>query len=183
MNLNPESRVDWHIYPGDLQQFQLVKRKNQCCGECVATKCSHNRKLYAIGAIWKSDDHCTYFECTQVDKGHPDDGVKVAEISKYSKACPALGECPSNRITMRDCCQVCAVQPQANDESAKLNFVHPVEKYKVAFAHGTYRNHPCNRQCRQGRPSLTCFYKFIVSENGRLSYRHLSSMAHNISLS
>lgn len=147
-----------------VQEYELVLRKNQCCGECVATKCSYNNKLYEIGRTWKSDDNCTYLECTQVPQGNPDDRIMTAEISRYRKACPPLPECPSDRIQIQDCCQVCSeTVNQLYSANARTNFIHPLQKYSVAYARATYRNHPCNRHCRQGKPALTCFYKFIVS--------------------
>lgn len=140
-----------------------MPRKNQCCGECVATKCSFNNKLYNIGELWKSDDNCTFFECSESIKGSSGDYVTSAQINKYSKACPPLGECPSNRITTKNCCQTCQLEPKLENKNSKTVFTYPGDQNNITFSSDTYLKHPCRRKCRQGQPALTCNYKFIVS--------------------
>lgn len=143
-----------------------MPRKNQCCGECVATKCSFNNKLYTIGEMWKSDDNCTFYECSESIKGSPGDSVTSAQINKYKKACPPLGECPSNRVTMKGCCQTCQLEiAKLESKNGKTLFTYPSEQNNITFSSDTYLKHPCRRKCRQDQVALICSYTFIVSNS------------------
>lgn len=115
--------------------------------------------------MWKSDDNCTYYECTKTVQKNEDDYVTSAKINKYKKSCPPLGECPSNRVTIKDCCQTCRIEPVQLDQKTKSEFVHPIDRNTELFSKETYAKHPCRRTCRQGAPPMTCEYTFIVSTN------------------
>lgn len=144
------------------QEFELVSRKGQCCGECVPTKCSFNKRLYKIGEMWKSDDNCTFYECSKSRSGNEDDYVISAKINKYKKTCPPLGECPTNRIVIKDCCQTCQLDPKPANENQMSDFVHSTDRDSIIMSRDTYLNHPCRRKCRQGEPPKICNYTFMV---------------------
>lgn len=145
-----------------------MHRKNQCCGECVATKCSHNGRLYKIGETWKSSDNCTIYECGKSRSGTDDDYVISAKINKYEKSCPPLGDCSADQIVVRDCCKVCDTHPATmtttNSTTAdNSDFVHPVDRNTGLFDRDTYMAHPCRRECRKGAAPMQCHYTFMVS--------------------
>lgn len=142
-----------------------MHRKNQCCGECVATKCSFNKRLYKIGEMWKSEDNCTFYECGKSRSGPDDDYIVSAKINKYKKSCPPLAECPSSRILTKDCCKVCDTRSPATDRTMLADtsdFVHPIDRNTDLFSRETYLNHPCRRECRKGAPPMACYYTFMV---------------------
>ncbi len=83
-------------------------KDGQCCGECVQTKCRAEGEIYNVGDMWKSKDGCTFSEC--VWKG---DSVSVLS---YKKTCPAVENCPKEKIFLKDCCSYCKSGKQAEDD-------------------------------------------------------------------
>lgn len=142
-----------------------MHRKNQCCGECVATKCAFNGRLYKIGEMWKSNDNCTFYECGKSRSGTEDDYVISAKINKYQKACPPMEECQPSHVVVKDCCKVCDTTILVKDATTSTDnseFVHPIDRNTDLFSRDTYIDHPCRRECRKGAPPMTCQYTFMV---------------------
>lgn len=90
------------------QEFELVVKDGQCCGECVQTKCRADERVYTIGDMWKSKDGCTFSEC--VKRG---DAVSV---TSYKKTCPELNNCPEENVSIKDCCPYCQIGKQAAND-------------------------------------------------------------------
>ncbi|KAJ6648616.1 G-protein coupled receptor Mth2, partial [Pseudolycoriella hygida] len=135
-------------------EFELVVKDGQCCGECVQTKCRDEGLIYEIGEMWKSSDGCTFSECIQ--KG------ESASISSYKKTCPILTNCPKGQVFIKDCCEYCISGKEANDEAASHEFVFDYEKFSKILDKDTYLNHPCVRDCKEGASPMTCNYTFMV---------------------
>lgn len=130
-----------------------MQKDDQCCGECVKRRCSMNNETYQIGAMWKSDDHCIFYECSA-----------SAEILSYKKSCPTAQNCPTNRLTIKDCCTYCELDARPPNEEQMADFVHMPNKYTSIMSKETYRNHPCRRECIKGAIPMICNYTFLVSE-------------------
>lgn len=129
-----------------------MQKKGQCCGECVKRRCSMNNETYQIGTMWKSDDECTFYECSS-----------TAEITSYKKSCPQVQNCPSHRLTIKDCCTYCELDARPPNEDQMADFVHLPNKYTSIMAKETYRNHPCRRECVSGAAPQICNYTFLVN--------------------
>lgn len=134
------------------QDYDLVQKKGQCCGECVKSRCSMNNATYEMGAMWKSADSCTFYECSS----------STAEITSYKKSCPVVQNCPSNRLTIKECCPYCESDSRPANEEQMDDFVHSPNKYTSIMSKETYRNHPCRRQCVKGAAPMMCNYTFLV---------------------
>lgn len=150
-----------------------MPRKNQCCGECVATRCSFNNQLYGIGEMWKSDDNCTFFECSKTRTGTENDFIISAKINKYRKTCAPLGDCPKNRVIIKDCCEICRAlelpkTPLPEHKNDTSDFVHPIDRNTEMFSRDTYMKHPCRRTCRRGEPPMICEYTFMVLKSNKI---------------
>lgn len=143
-----------------MQDYELVPKKGQCCGECVRKHCTFGNNTYEIGEMWKSEDECTFYECS---KEHLDGDVIGAKMTSYKKSCPSVGNCPSKQIKVRDCCEYCAPESSVTENEDFSDFVHPVDKYLEVMSKETYLKHPCRRECVNGAPSMTCNYTFVVS--------------------
>lgn len=92
------------------QEYEMVIPNDQCCGECVQTKCkSDNGTLYAVGEMWKSKDTCTFYECVE-RTSH-----KGVSVYSYRKSCAKLDDCPPHQIVTHDCCPTCDRSKRAND--------------------------------------------------------------------
>lgn len=131
-----------------------MQKKGQCCGECVKRRCSMNNETYQIGAMWKSSDQCTFFECSA-----------TADITSYRKSCPIVQNCPTHRLTIKDCCTYCELDARSPNEEQLADFVHSPNKYTSIMAKETYRNHPCRRECVDGAAPMICNYTFLVNFN------------------
>lgn len=143
------------------QDYELVPKKGQCCGECVRKRCTFGNKTYEIGEMWKSVDECTFYECS---KEQLEDDVVGAKMTSYKKSCPSVGNCPLNRIKTRNCCEYCESEVLAETEKGdSSDFVHPVDKYLEIMSKDTYLRHPCRRECVKGAQPMTCNYTFVVS--------------------
>lgn len=138
----------------------MTQRKGQCCGECVKRKCMFNNKLYKIGEMWKSDDNCSFYECSA---NRIDDDVEEAKINSFKKSCPAVKNCPSDRMVIKDCCPYCQLDEHITKDSDKSDFIHPTDKYTEIMSRETYMKHPCRRECVNGEPPKVCNYTFVVS--------------------
>lgn len=157
------------------QEYELITKAGQCCGECVQTKCKAGAIIYDVGNMWKSEDGCTFFECVS----KPSVGTRV---SSYKKSCPPLPACQRHNIIIRDCCEYCSDDRSVNNnkEAGKIflllflfdiNWKKPVSENE--FIHNTenmddydpatYANHQCARECRVGAPPMICKYTFHVS--------------------
>jgi hypothetical protein len=131
------------------QEYELKKLPNQCCGKCVQTKCSFNNNIHKVGDVWKSDDNCTFNECSL-------DADNKPSITSYRKSCPKLQPCHPNNIYIDDCCQYCNTT-QKNKE-ARVSSEHDVD----IMNYETYKIHPCHRDCIDGAEPMTCSYTFVV---------------------
>lgn len=142
-----------------IQDYELVPKKGQCCGECVKKRCSFNNETYNIGDMWKSEDQCTFYECAESRSG---DGIVSAQITSYQKSCPPINNCPANRVLMRDCCPYCGLETKQQANSSLSDFIHAPDKYNKIFSRDTYLTHPCRRTCVKGEPPKECRYTFVV---------------------
>lgn len=139
-----------------------MPKKGQCCGECVKKRCTFQNVTYEIGDMWKSEDQCTFYECA---KNQIDDGIVTAQITSYKKSCAAINNCPSNRLTIKDCCYFCQMESKSADNQNHISdFVHTPDKYLAIMSRDTYLQHPCRRECIKGAPPMICNYTFLVRE-------------------
>lgn len=153
------------------QEFELVTRPDQCCGECVQTKCRSDSSspssnettgavLHAVGDMWKDPDGCTFYECVRT----ADDRL---DITSYRKTCAPLTEsCPHNRLELHDCCPVCAADTDSSfDKSAPAaheSYTFNATQQAIIMDPDTYLRHPCARDCQLGAAPMVCHYTFLV---------------------
>lgn len=142
------------------QDYELVPKKGQCCGECVRKRCTFNNQTYEIGDMWKSKDKCRFYECAGNQIA---ENIVEAKVISYQKSCPQNDNCPSNQIYIKDCCSYCQMEQGPKDQSRLSDFVHAPDKYNAIMSRDTYRQHPCRRECIKDAPPKTCNYTFVVS--------------------
>lgn len=139
--------------------FEYERKAGECCGECVQKKCELENKLYSVGELWQSDDHCMFYQCQQDSNG-------LLVISEYSKSnCPKMpANCPPAEVHQKDCCQYCnATTEQLAVAATELDQSRAETNKTDYLSEETYRNHPCVRSCREGEEPMMCHYKFAVS--------------------
>lgn len=108
-----------------LQEYELIIREGQCCGECVQTKCKAGAVIYDVGNMWKSEDGCTFFECVSRPS-------LSTVVSSYKKSCPSLPvNCQRHNIVVRDCCEYCiddSIIKKNKDNGKFVKFLFAIEK-------------------------------------------------------
>lgn len=139
----------------------MIPKQGQCCGECVRQRCTFENTTYVIGDMWKSSDKCQFYECSANIIA---DNITEAKIVSYRKSCPAVKDCPSKQIFMKDCCLYCALNQKPTDPAELDAFVHRGDKYDKEMSRDTYMQHPCRRKCAVGESPKVCEYTFVVSQ-------------------
>lgn len=134
-----------------------MPKDGQCCGECIQKHCVFQNQTYSPGDVWRSDDKCLFYECAEIT-----DGNNIgAKITSYKKACPNLGNCPSDQVYVKDCCAICKSVASTENEEANEFFTNNDE----IMSKDTYLNHSCRRECVKDASPQTCSYKFVVSQS------------------
>lgn len=130
-------------------EFELIRKSGECCGECVQRKCKQNDVLHDIGTTWRSDDSCTIFECAEKNG--------EATLVDYKKSCPSLpAYCPAHKIITQNCCQYCQGDEEGDKKNRDSDTPDDISQYD------TYLTHPCKRDCDASPESMTCQYKFTI---------------------
>lgn len=115
--------------------FEFKSIPNQCCGECIKTKCIVDNKLYNFGEKWQNEnDNCTTFECDV------NDGQIVIKSNK--RTCPDISKCPSKKRTSDGCCEFC-IQSESlkNCLAESLSEVKTIGLIQVQLGeHGNCKN-------------------------------------------
>lgn len=142
-----------------IQDYDLVPKQGQCCGECIRKRCTFENTTYEIGDMWKSSDKCQFYECSANVIA---DNITEAKIVSYRKSCPELKDCPTKQVITKDCCMSCALDQQPANQSEWDDFVHWSDKYDDQMSKDTYLKHPCRRDCIVGATPKVCQYIFVV---------------------